>query len=74
MRRDNAGHGAGRDADEQYAIQNGKAENGNLTFEVTTGDITMKFALKQDQELITGEVTRERDGRTQRAKLNLKRD
>ena len=33
----------------------------------------MKFALKQQGDEISGEVTRERDGKTQTAKLAVKR-
>ena len=33
----------------------------------------MTFALKQDGEDLTGEITRERDGEKQTAKLALKR-
>jgi hypothetical protein len=61
---------AGPDANEQHPILNGKAENGALTFELDNG---MKFALKQDGDEITGEITRERDGQTQKAKVAVKR-
>jgi hypothetical protein len=33
----------------------------------------MKFDLKQEGEELTGEITREREGQTQKAKLVLKR-
>ena len=33
----------------------------------------MTFDLKQQGDEITGEITRERDGQTQKAKLTLKR-
>lgn len=61
---------AGPDVNEQHPILNGRVENGVLTFELENG---MKFALKQDGDEITGEVTRERDGETQKAKLAVKR-
>jgi hypothetical protein len=64
----------GPDANERHTIQNGKAENGNLTFEVASGASTMKFALQQTGDEIKGEVTRERDGQTQTARLAVKRD
>ena len=64
---------AGPNAGEQQPIHRGKAENGVLTFEVTTGESVMKFAVKQDGDEITGDVTREREGQTQRAKLAVKR-
>ena len=65
---------AGPDASEQHTIENGKAENGNLTFELPMGETVMKFVLKHSGEEIAGDVTRERDGQTQRAKLAVKRE
>ena len=64
---------AGPDASQQQPIQNGKAENGNLTFELATDDSVMKFAVKQQGDEITGDVTRERAEQTQKAKLAVKR-
>lgn len=63
---------AGPNADEQHTIENGKAENGTLTFEVQGGG-RMKFKLTQEGDEIKGEITRERDGQTQTAKLAVKR-
>jgi hypothetical protein len=64
---------AGPNADEQHPIQNGKADNGALTFEVPTGNSVMRFALKQDGDDIVGEITREQEGQKETAKLALKR-
>ena len=64
---------AGPDATEQHTIENGKAESGNLTFQVSTPGGVMKFALKQHGAEISGDVTRERDGKTESAKLAVKR-
>ena len=64
---------AGRDSNQQRPIQNGKAGNGNLTFEVATDNAVMKFSLKQEGDEISGDVTREREGQTQTAKLAVKR-
>lgn len=64
---------AGPDASEQHPISNGKAEDGALTFEVSRDDSVMRFALKLDGDRITGVVTREREGQTQTAKLDVKR-
>ena len=64
---------AGPDAGEQRPIQNGKAENGTLTFEVVNDETVMKFALEQDGDAITGGVTRERGGEKQAATLSVKR-
>lgn len=65
---------AGPNASEQHTIQNGAAEDGNLTFEVSTGNSIMKFVLKHEGDEIKGDVTREREGQTERATLAVKRD
>jgi hypothetical protein len=65
---------AGPDASEQHPIEKGKAEDGALTFEMPTGETIMRFSLKQEGDEIKGEVTRERDGKTQTAKLAVKRE
>jgi len=64
---------AGPDAGNQRPIQNGKVEEGNLSFEVPTGDTAMKFKLKQNGDEISGDITRERDGRAETARLVVKR-
>ena len=64
---------AGPDSGEQRPIQNGKAENGTLSFELESEGSVMKFALKQDGDAITGDIVRERDGKTQTAKISVKR-
>ena len=65
---------AGPDANEQHAIDNGKAENGTLTFELAAGESVMKFVLKQEGDEIKGDLSRVRDGQAQTAKLAVKRD
>jgi len=65
---------AGPDANEQHAIENGKAENGTITFELPRENGVMKFTLKQEGDEIKGDITRERDGEKQTAKLAVKRD
>jgi hypothetical protein len=65
---------AGPDASERHTIQNGKAENGDLTFDVSSGETVMKFALKQEGDEIKGQITRQRDGQTQTARLAVKRE
>ncbi len=65
---------AGPNAEERHNIQNGKAEDGNITFEVPTNEVVMKFTLKQEGDSIKGSITRERDGQIQNAKLDLKRE
>ncbi len=60
---------AGPDAGEQHEIEEGKAEDGRLTFQAKS----MKFDLKLVGDEITGEITREREGEVQKAKLAVKR-
>ena len=64
---------AGPDPTEQHPIENGKADGGNLVFELSTPAGVMKFTLKQKGDEITGDVVRERGGQTQTAKLAVKR-
>jgi hypothetical protein len=65
---------AGPNLDDQHPIQNGKAENGSLTFELQQENGTMKFALNHEGDELKGDVKREREGETQTAKLAVKRD
>ena len=64
---------AGPDATESHPISKGKVENDTVTFEVETPGGVMKFALKQKGDELAGEVTREREGQQQTAKLAVKR-
>jgi hypothetical protein len=65
---------AGPEAGEQHPIQNGKAEDGNLTFEVQAGPGLLKFVLKQTGEEIKGDISAERDGEKKTATLAVKRE
>ena len=65
---------AGPDRETRHQIQNGKSENGNISFSVDSGNSVMKFVLKQEGDEIQGGVSRERDGRIQTAKLAVKRE
>ena len=65
---------AGPTAEEQHAIENGKAENGMLTFDVPTGETVMRFKLKHEGDEIKGDIIRERDGAIQTASLAVKRE
>src|SRR3954469_19440668 len=65
----------GATADAQRPFQNGKAENGKLTFELPIGGTAaMKFTLEQSGEAISGTVLAEADGARLSAKLALKRE
>ena len=64
---------AGPDANDQRPIQNGKAENGTITFEVANEGNVISLMLKQDGDTLAGEMSRDRDGQKQTAKVNLKR-
>ena len=59
---------------EQHAIANGRIEDGSLKFEVPQGEMVMKFELKMEGDEIKGDVSRERNGQRQTAKLSVKRD
>jgi len=48
--------------------------DGNITFDLPTGESVMRFVLKQEGEEITGEATRQRDGEKQIAKIAVKRE
>jgi hypothetical protein len=64
---------AGPTVDEQHEIQNGKAEEGKITFEVNNNNVTMKFVLNQDGDEMKGDVSRERDGQVETARLVVTR-
>jgi hypothetical protein len=64
---------AGPDENEQRPIQNGSVRDGVLTFELPNDGSVMKFTLKQEGDAISGDVTRDHDGETQKAKLAVKR-
>ncbi len=64
---------AGPDASEQHPIENGRVENDTLMFELTSPGGVMKFTLRQDGEEMTGDITREREGQTQTARIVVKR-
>jgi hypothetical protein len=65
---------AGPDESERHEITNGRIEDGSLKFEVPQGEAVMKFDLRLDGDEIKGDVSRERNGQKQTAKLTLKRD
>ena len=66
---------AGPNANERHDIQNGKADNGKISFEVPVGDGgVLKFVLVQDGDQIKGQVTGERRGQVQTATLAVKRE
>ena len=62
---------AGPNASEQHAIEQGKAEDGRLTFKLSTQSMT--FDLRQVGDEISGEVAGEQDGQPRKAKLVVKR-
>lgn len=63
---------AGPNENERFDIEDGKVVDGKLTFTVRNGG--MKFALSVKDDQISGDVTRDQDGETQRAKLDVKRE
>lgn len=60
--------------DDQTPIQNGKVDGSTITFDIARDGIVMHFNLKQNEDEIAGEVTREREGQKQTARLILKRE
>jgi hypothetical protein len=60
-------------AGEQHPIQNGVVADGNVTFEMSSEGGLMKFSLRLDGDDLAGTVTREREGRTESARLAVKR-
>jgi hypothetical protein len=64
---------AGPDENEQRPIKNAQVAQGVVTFEVPTDNSVMKFALKQNEDEMSGEVTREQEGRTETARISVKR-
>ena len=65
---------AGPDESERHEITNGKVTGDKVTFDVQQGETTMKFVLTLDGDALTGQISRERDGQQQTAKLELKRE
>jgi hypothetical protein len=63
----------GPTVEERHAMNEGKAENGTLTFEVPRGTGMMKFTLKQEGDTLTGDLRLEREGKVRKAKIDLKR-
>lgn len=64
---------AGPNESIQHPIENGRAENGSLTFQVSTENATMKFVLNHEGDEIKGRVTREHEGEPETARLEVKR-
>jgi hypothetical protein len=64
---------AGPDEARQHPIENGKVENGAITFELPSAESVMKFTLRQEGEEIKGDVAREKDGEIEKAALSVKR-
>jgi hypothetical protein len=64
---------AGPDEEQRFDIVNGKVTGDRVTFETDSGKSAMKFELTLKGEELSGQVSRERDGQKQTAKLNVKR-
>ena len=64
---------AGPNSADQRAIQKGKIEDGVLTFEVADSGMVMKFVLRQEGDELKGDVSRDRDGEHQTAKVAVRR-
>ena len=64
----------GHDESDRHEITNGKVTGNTVTFDIQQGERTMRFVLTLDGDTLTGQITRERDGQQQTAKVNLKRE
>ena len=64
----------GQDESDRHEITNGTVMGDTVTFEIQQQEGKMKFVLTLEGEALTGQVTRERNGQQQTAKLNLKRE
>ena len=65
---------AGKDESEQREIQNGKIEGDTVSFELpTSGGGPFKVRMKVEGDSLAGDVERERDGETMKAKIALTR-
>ncbi len=64
---------AGENESEQWPIRKGKIDGDKITFEVVTNETVYKLELKLIDDHLKGEATAEREGKTVKAKLDLKR-
>ncbi|MDX2152765.1 MAG: hypothetical protein SFV54_18630 [Bryobacteraceae bacterium] len=60
--------------EDQQPIANGKVEGEEIRFDFDRDGGVMRFKLKLAGDYLAGEVTREREGQTQRATVALKRE
>jgi hypothetical protein len=60
--------------DQRFAIRNGTAKDGVITFEIETPDgYLLKFVLKEQGDELSGTATRERNGSQGRATVLVRR-
>jgi hypothetical protein len=64
---------AGENESEQWPIRKGKIDGDKITFEVETNETVYKLELMLMGDHLKGEATAEQEGRTVKAKLDLKR-
>ncbi len=64
---------AGPKPDEQYPIENGRVRAGRVTFELTTGEWNFSYALKSDQDALTGNLVLKSVNNTRTAVVQLNR-
>ncbi len=64
----------GGDEQDRHEITNGRVSGDKVTFEIASGGGGMKFDLTLNGDELSGQVTRERRGQVQTAKLSLKRE
>jgi len=64
---------AGEGPDKQWAIQKGKVDGNKITFEVQTDKQLIKFELTLVDGHLKGEAIAEREGKSEKAALDLQR-
>ncbi len=67
-----AGSG-GPNENEQNPFEGGKVEGNKLMFDIPLGESSMHFEMESQEDQITGEMRRQREGKVETAKISLKR-
>jgi hypothetical protein len=67
-----AGSG-GPNENEQNPFEGGKVEGNKLMFDIPLGESSMHFEMEAQEDQITGEMRRQREGKVETAKISLKR-
>jgi hypothetical protein len=66
--------GTGGGLNDSFPIENGKVEGDTITLDLVSERGVYKLTLKLEGDTMTGDVKRDREGKTQVARLSLKRE